>query len=126
MQKQAQKTHIGIDVSKNTFDAFVLERNEFRSFENNKNGIKKLIHWAEKLHPAIIACEATGGYQDPLLIAVLEMDLPARVVNPSRIRDYARSCGVLAKTDKIDAKIIAQFAAERKLETQKKTVKNSK
>jgi transposase len=125
MKNQSPPMNIGIDVSKHTLDAYVLERNEFRSFENNKNGIKKLIQWAKKCHPVLILCEATGGYQNQLIIALLENELPAKAVNPARIRDYAKSCGILAKTDKIDAKIIAHFAAERKLESQKKQDKIS-
>jgi transposase len=55
-----------------------------------------------------------------LVFAVLEKGLPAKVINPARIRNYAKSCGMFAKTDKIDAKLIAQFAAERNIKTQEK------
>jgi transposase len=123
MKNQSPQMNIGIDIAKGKLDAYILERNEFRTFDNDKNGIKKLIQWVKKYHPTLILCEATGGYQDQLIIALLDQDLPAKAANPARIRHYALSCGILAKTDKIDARTIARFAAERKLEPQKKQSK---
>jgi len=64
--------------------------------------------------PTLVLCEATGGYEKNFVIALADAEVPFRVVNPKRARDYAKSLGVLAKTDKLDAKILAQYAAERK------------
>jgi transposase len=120
MKNQSPKGHIGIDVAKEKLDVYYYEHNEYKTFQNNEKGRKLLVEWAKKIDPKIILCEATGGYQNPLIRALLNYELPCNVSNPARIRDYAKSCGILAKTDKIDAKIIAQFAAERKIKPQKK------
>jgi len=107
---------VGVDVAKRTLDVHCLPSNERKQFANNQNGIQEMIAWLAGKKIQVIVCEATGGYEQPMLIALAEAGLPVNAVNPVRVRDYAKSCGVFAKTDRIDAKIIAQFADERSLE----------
>lgn len=90
--------------------------NQFRQFPNSPEGIDQYVEFLQDFAPEIILCEATGGYEWSFLFGMDHAGLPIARSNPRQIRDFARSCGVLAKTDKIDAKIIAQFAAQRKPE----------
>ena len=62
------------------------------------------------LHPALIVLEATGGMEIPLTSALATAGLPVVVVNPRQVRDFARASGLLAKTDTLDARVLAQFA----------------
>jgi len=126
MKKSAIRTadvHVGIDVSKDMLDVYVNSSNEFSQFENTVAGRKKLIARLQKIHPTLVLFEATGGYEKGILIDLAETDIPFRRINPKLIRDFARSLGVQAKTDMLDAKIIARFAAERKPEAQEKPTK---
>lgn len=115
--------HVGIDVSKDMLDVYVNHSNEFSQFENTVTGRKKLIAGLRKINPALVLFEATGGYEKGILIDLAETDIPFRRINPKLIRDFARSLGIQAKTDMLDAKIIARFAAERKPEAQEKPTK---
>ena len=101
----------GIDVSKACLDAAVLPDSECRSFTNDEKGISKLVSWLSKLHPNLIVLEATGGLEIPVVGALGISLLPVVVVNPRQVRDFAKATGVLAKTDKIDALILARFGA---------------
>lgn len=106
----SQKTNIGIDVSKKSFDVFIHETKEHKTFEMNKEHIRKSIQWMKKQKPKLIALESTGGYERTLVVELLSAKLPVSVINPRYIRDFAKSTGQLAKTDKIDAQIIAYYA----------------
>ena len=102
---------IGIDVSKAKLDVHVLNEKRDIQFENSAAGIKECVNVCQKVKPELIVMEATGGYEY-LTAAKLSIEgLPIAVVNPRRVRDYARAIGMTAKTDKIDAKVIALFAA---------------
>lgn len=72
--------------------------------------MKKLVVRLQKVSPKIILLEATGGYEHLVLAALREAELPAHFINPRQVRDFARSLGILAKTDKIDARVLALFA----------------
>lgn len=104
-------TNIGIDVSKNTFHLHVHETQENKVFNMSTTGIKKAVSWMLQQKPSLIILEATGGYEHPLLMALTSAELPVSIINPRMIRDFARSLGKLAKTDKLDAAIIARYAA---------------
>jgi transposase len=84
---------------------------EMRSFGNDSVGIAKATTWLTEVKPAIIVMEATGGMEISLYVSLQEANLPAAVINPRQIRDFARSMGILAKTDKVDAKVLARYAA---------------
>ena len=80
-------------------------------FDNNQSGIKKCVRYLVKLQPQLIVLENTGGYEKNLAIALDDNDLIVAVINPRQPRDFARATGRLAKTDRIDAMILATYAA---------------
>lgn len=102
---------IGIDVSKNSFDVVVYETKLHKTFSMTKGHIRKSIQWMKKQTPQLIVLEATGGYEYTLTASMITAKLPVAVINPRQIRDFAKSTGQLAKTDKIDAQVIAHYAA---------------
>ncbi len=104
------KVYIGIDISKDSLDVAVYASNKQWRYSNDPVGIASLCKMLMKLGPTLVVFEATGGYELPPYVALGEAGLPAAPVNPRQIRDFARSMGKLAKTDAIDARVIAQFA----------------
>lgn len=105
------KDYAGIDVSKDRLDVLVYHTGEIRSFTNNESGIKATVVWLKQIKPDITVMEATGGLEVPLYVALQEAKLPLAIINPRQIRDFAKALGILAKTDKIDAKVLARYAA---------------
>ena len=101
---------IGIDVSKAQLDIFVRPLASRESVSNEAAGIKTLVERARKLKPALIVLEATGGVERAVTRALASAELPVVVVNPRQVRDFAKATGQLAKTDTIDAEILARFA----------------
>ncbi len=106
-----EKVYIGIDISKDSLNVAVYASSKQWSFANDTAGITSLCKLLAELKPALVVFEATGGYEMPLYIAMSEAGLPTAPVNPRQIRDFARSMGKLAKTDSIDARVIAHFAS---------------
>ena len=102
---------IGVDICKPRLDVMTLPSGEILEFENSAQGIKQFVKRIKKLKPTLITCEYTGGLEQPLLIACTEANLPIAVVNPKQVRDFARAMGKHAKTDAIDAVMLAEFAA---------------
>lgn len=101
---------VGIDVSKAQLDVEIRPSGEKQSFANDKVGIKALVKWLAKIEPTLIVLEATGGYERQVTRALVSADLPAVVINPRQVRDFAKATGQLAKTDSIDAGVLAHFA----------------
>jgi len=101
---------VGIDVSKAQLDVEIRPSGEKQSFANDKVGIKALVKWLAKIAPTLIVLEATGGYERQVTRALVSADLPAVVINPRQVRDFAKATGQLAKTDSIDAGVLAHFA----------------
>jgi transposase len=101
---------VGIDISKNRLDVAVHPGDQAFSCLNNAAGIQKLVGRLQKLNPQIILLEATGGYEFLLLAALREAALPACFINPRLVRSFARSAGIPAKTDRLDAQVLALFA----------------
>jgi transposase len=101
---------VGIDVSKAQLDIEIRPSGEKESFANDKVGIKALVKRLAKIGPTLIVLEATGGYERQVTRALVSADLPAVVVNPRQVRDFAKATGQLAKTDSIDAGVLAHFA----------------
>lgn len=102
---------VGIDVSKRTFDVAVHDvQEEPRSEANDEAGIARLVATLQELAPALVVVESTGRLQMPLVGALAAVGIPVAVVNPRQVRDFAKAMGHLAKTDRIDAKILARFA----------------
>jgi transposase len=111
----SEPSSVGIDVSKHTLDVHVLPQDLARSFPNTEEGQIALTHWMKTLTLHRIALEATGGYEAALVGHLSLAALPVVVLNPKRVRDYAKATGQLAKTDALDARILASFA--QKMET---------
>lgn len=111
--------NVGIDIGKSMLDIYIHELNDYFQFNNTPDDIKVLVSKLARFNIARIVVEATGGYERALVEALAERGLPVIVVQPKKIRDFANAQGVIAKTDKIDAKIIAQFGAVMKPEPRK-------
>jgi transposase len=102
---------IGVDVAKKTFDVHVWGQGQARSFTNDDFGHQAFLELCRNVKPHIVVMEATGGYENLLAAKLGAAGWAVAVINPRRIRDFARAIGQIAKTDRIDAKIIARFAA---------------
>jgi transposase len=100
-----------VDVSKRHWDAAASDRRGVRRFTADEAGVAALVSWLEELSPRLVCLEATGGYERLLREALHKRGVAVSVVNPRQIRDFARAMGQLAKTDAIDAQVIARFAA---------------
>ena len=105
----SEAIHIGIDVSKAHLDICVLPGGESRRFDSTD--LEALVGWLAPMQPERLVCEATGGYERELVAALADAKLPIIVINPRQVRDFARATGQLAKSDAIDAAILARFAA---------------
>jgi transposase len=103
------RTWIGVDVCKDFLDAHVRPTDRQQRFANTAEGIAELVAWAQPLGPERIIFESTGPYQKAAVGALLAADLPAIVVNARQVRDFAKGVGQLAKTDRIDAAVLAYF-----------------
>ena len=101
---------IGIDVSKDRLDVCVRPSGETFVVTRDDEGLERLVERLRALAPALVTLEATGGYETVVASALAAEHLPLAVVNPRQIRDFARSTGKLAKTDRLDAAAIAHFA----------------
>lgn len=100
---------VGIDVSKQHLDVHVLSQNRSFRVASDPKGIATLLAELRTLGTCRIVVEATGGYERQLVAALLEAELPVSVVNPRQVRDFAKAFNQLAKTDRIDARILALF-----------------
>ena len=107
----AEQVHVGIDVSKTTLDVAIEPQHERCQVANDERGIQQLVERLRQLQPERIVLEATGGYELAALAALGCAELPAVAVNPRQVRDFAKAIGRLAKTDALDAQLLAQFAA---------------
>jgi transposase len=105
---------VGIDVSKDRLDVAVRPSGEAFTVERNAAGLERLIERLRMLSPYIVALEATGGFETVVAAAVAAAGLAVVVVNPAQIRAFARALGQRAKTDPIDADVIARFAEATK------------
>jgi transposase len=101
---------VGIDVSKDTLDIAVLPSKESWQAVRDEKGIKTLVARLEQLNPTLIVLEATGGLESHLVTTLATNTLPVVVVNPRQARSFAKALGKLAKTDSIDAYVLAEFA----------------
>ena len=100
---------VGIDVSKEWVDVAVRSTGDTWRVNQDQEGRDALILQFQALNPQCVVMEATGGYEMPLSTALAAAGIPVAVVNPRQVRDFARSQGKLAKTDRIDAAVIAHF-----------------
>lgn len=100
----------GIDVAKDALDLHVLPHNSCQHFSNSPADIQQLVAKLLELKPDLIVMEATGGYERLVAAELAGAGLWVAVVNPRQVRDFARATGKLAKTDRIDAQVLAMFA----------------
>jgi transposase len=101
---------VGIDVAKDTLDIAVRPTAETWQAANDAPGIPPLVTRLQALAPALVVVEATGGFEQPLGAALATAGVPIVVVNPRQVRDFAKATGQLAKTDALDAAVLAHFA----------------
>ncbi|MGH3849020.1 MAG: IS110 family transposase [Pseudonocardiaceae bacterium] len=106
-----EKLCVGIDVSKATLDWAAWPASGCGQMSNDDAGIASLVARCRELAPERIVLEATGGYEMACATALLAAGLPVAVVNPRQVRDFAKALGRLAKTDALDAEVLARFAA---------------
>ncbi len=104
------ETYVGIDVSKDRLDVHILPQDEAFAVERNGKGLALLVERLRPLLPSLIVVEATGGFESTTAAALAGAGLPLVIVNPAQIRHYAQALGKRAKTDPIDAMVIARFA----------------
>jgi transposase len=109
MSTKTKGLFVGIDVSKKRLDVAVRPEDRRWEVENDEKSIRLLIDSLKDLPSELIIAEATGGLEIPLVSALAEAGLPIVVVNPRQVRDFAKAVGQLAKTDKIDAEVLAHF-----------------
>lgn len=108
-QMESEDRYVGIDVAKSRLDIAVRPGEEQWSVTNEEEGIGTLVSRLEELEPALVVLEATGGLELAVTAALATAKMPVVVVNPRQVRDFARAAGQLAKTDRLDAQIIARF-----------------
>lgn len=104
-----KETFIGIDVSKATLDVYQRPDNRSWTQGNEAEGISELVAHLRQLEPRLIVLEATGEFHLAVTAALAAAGLPVAVVNPRQVRDYARALGRLAKNDRLDAAVLAEF-----------------
>lgn len=109
VDKIGSKVYVGIDVSKATLDIALRPSGERWQVENTSEGITSLVEKLKFLVPESIVLEATGGYEMAVAVSMSVVNLPVAIINPRHARDFAKSLGRLAKTDKIDASVLAHF-----------------
>ena len=110
MAQQTEDTFLGIDVSKTALDLARWGQKEVKQFANDADGIAAMVEMlSSETAVTLIVVEASGGFERAMVTELAAASLPIVVVNPTRVRNFARAKGQLAKTDKIDARMIADF-----------------
>jgi len=107
--KNTQEINVGIDTGKRQLDIYIRPVGEYFTVENNEKGIKEAIKRIKKHKPTRITIEATGRLELPFACAATKAKLPIAIANPRQVHDFAKSTGKLAKTDKLDAAMIAYY-----------------
>lgn len=110
---------VGIDVSKDSLDVYGTCGQDQQHLPYDEASLRELVCKLQGLNADRIVVEATGGYEQRLLSALIEADLPVALVNPRQVRDFAKAKGILAKTDRIDARVLADFGAAIQPEVRK-------
>ena len=101
---------VGVDTSQDTLDA-ADSAGRTRSVDNETAGVRSMVEWVLRTPTALVVVEATGRLQRKLVEALHNAGVPVAVVNPRKVHDFAKASGVFAKTDRIDAKVLADFGA---------------
>ena len=111
MAEETKEVFVGIDVSKAQLDVAVGEDGAVWSISNDGDGLQKLVERLKAQSPTLVVVESTGGLEKPAVAEMAAAGLSIAIVNPGRVREFAKSVGLLAKTDKLDARLLARFAA---------------
>ena len=101
---------LGIDVSKDYLDIAASQSTRVKRLTNTPQGHRALVRYCREFAPKAIVLEATGGYEQSALVALAKAELPVSRINPRQARDFAKATGQLAKTDGLDAQVLAQAA----------------
>ena len=107
---------VGVDVSKERLDIGVGEAGDFWQAGNTEEGIRAVVQGLVQMQPALVVVESTGGLEWPLVSELAAHQIPVALVNPGRVREFAKALGLLAKTDKLDAHLLARFGEAAKLQ----------
>lgn len=107
---EQEPRYVGLDVARARVDVAVRPTGQRWQVSSNEAGVQELVGRLEALHPTLVVLEASGGLELPLVAALAVAHLPVVVVNPRQVRDFARATGRLAKTDALDAQVLAHFA----------------
>ena len=107
---EQQTVYVGIDVAKAHLDIAVRPSGQRWTISNDESGIRELVSRLKALGPALVVLEASGGLELPSVAALAAASLPVVVVNPRQVRDFAKATGTPAKTDALDAAVLAHFA----------------
>ena len=107
---------VGVDVGKEKLDVNLNGQKRVREWANDEAGRAELGRWVVEQEAELVVVEASGGYERALVSELVAREQAVALVNPTRVRAFARAEGVLAKTDKIDARVIARFGAKMKPE----------
>lgn len=107
---KSSQSFVGIDVSATRLDVAVLPAGTHFTVPYTDDGIAALVHTLRDLAPQTVVLEATGGYEIPVVYAMSGASLPVVIMNPKTLRHFAKSTGKLAKTDKLDARVLAHYA----------------
>lgn len=110
INSQSNSLFWGVDVASNKLDVGCYGVSEVRTFDNTPAGVAELLEWVTAQPLALLVIEATGGYETNLVVQADNAGLPVVLANPRQLRSFATAIGELAKTDAIDARIIARFA----------------
>jgi len=108
--KTETEIFVGIDISKAKLDIAIHGQKKVTQQSNDTKGIAQVVTQMQDIRPKLIVVEASGGYETPLAIALAEAELPIAIVNPTKVKNFAGAIGQRAKTDELDALLIAYFA----------------
>ena len=107
---EQEATYVGIDVAKAQVDVAVRPTDDRWEVPHDEAGVRQLVSRLKALEPVMVLLESSGGLELPLVAALATEEVPVVVVNPRQVRDFARATGKLAKTDSLDAAVLAHFA----------------
>jgi len=108
--------NVGIDIGKSMLDMCIYEVDVYTQYPNTPEGVRQLLRQLSRYNVTRIVVEATGGYERALVETCAEKELPLIIVQPMQVRQFAKAQGIIAKTDKLDSRLIAQFGAVMKPE----------
>lgn len=111
-----RERNVGIDIGKSMLDVCIFELDVYLQYPNTPEGIRELLKKLSRYNLTRILVEATGGYERGLVETCAEKELPVIIIQPTQVRQFAKAQGIIAKTDKMDSRLIAQFGAVMKPE----------